>query len=160
VEELIIRFGSSEGPRGPTSDDVRKALADVESWLYEREEFSIEKVSNWRPDVVDGRRVIRCVMEPPYTTAATFFLESSPRPIGWIVTYYDPDGNQYALADSLNDSAQYVEGMCCGGPLTVRADCLVPLKVAYDALTHFVEQQGRSPEHSWVNWRSAIRFSV
>lgn len=160
MEELIIRFGSIEGPRSPTSDDVRKAMEDVESWVYQREEFSIEKVSNWRPEVIDGRRVIRCVMEPPYATIATFFLERNPSPIGWFVTYHDPDGSQFALAESVNSAAQYIVGMCCGGPLTVRADCLVPLKVAYEALAYFVEHQDRSPVHSWVNWRYAIRFNV
>ena len=158
--ELVIRFGSIEGPRSPTGDDVRKALADVESWVYHREEFSIEKVSNWRPEVVDGRLVIRCVMDPPYMTAATFGLEGSSTSLGWFITYCVSKQDQFALAASINDEAPYVEGMCCGGPLTVRKDCLVPLGAAHEALTYFVERHGQSPDHLWVNWARAIRFSV
>src|SRR5688572_25294326 len=80
LEELVIRFGAIEGPRNPTSEDVRRTLEDVESWTYQRGEYSIEKISNWRPEVIDGRQVIRCVMECPYATAATFFLEGNPTP--------------------------------------------------------------------------------
>lgn len=160
MEELVIRFGAMEGPRHPTSEDVRKALEDVESWTYQREEFSIEKVSNWRPEVIDGRQVIRCVMECPYATAATFFLEDNPKPIGWFVTYHAGKDSQFALATSVNDQAGYVEGMCCGGPLTVRRDCLVAFKAAHEALTYFVERQERSPNCSWVKWTNAIRFDM
>ncbi len=158
MEELVIRFGAIEGARSPTSDDVRKALEDVESWVHQREEFSIEMVSNWRPDVLDGQRVIRCVMEPPYATAATFYLEGNPTPVGWFVTYHAQDRSQFALAASANDESGYIEGICCGGPLRVRTDCLVPLKVAHEALTYFVQQRDRSPSHSWVNWKIAIRL--
>jgi hypothetical protein len=158
LEELVIRFGATEGPRNPTRDDVRKVLEDIEACVHQREDFSIEKVSNRRPDVINGRRVIRDVSEPPRAIAAAFYLKGNPTPIGWFVTHHASDGSQLALAALANNEAEHIEGMCCGGPLTVRSDCLVPLKVAHEALTYFVEQGDRSPGHSWVNLGSAIRF--
>jgi hypothetical protein len=158
VDELVIRFGAIEVARCPTSDDVRKALEDVESWVHQREDFSIEKASNWRPELIDGQLVIHCVKEPPYATAATFYLERNPTPVGWFVTYHAEDCSQFALAAPLRAEAGYIEGICCGGPLTVRTDCLVPLKLALEALAYFVQQRDRSPSHSWVDWNIALRF--
>jgi hypothetical protein len=150
MEELIIRFGSWEGPRNPTLDDIRKALEDIESGVCARPEFTIENVSNWKPEVRDGQQGIRCVMEGRYATAATFYKEGISVPLGWFVTCHDDDDSWFALAKADNKSGEFVAGICCGGPLTVRTSCLVPLAVALRALAYFAQHRGRSPDHTWL----------
>jgi hypothetical protein len=98
MEELIIRFGDTEGPRNPTELDVRKALEEIESGVCGRPEFTIENVSNWKPDVIDGRRVMRCRMEGKYMTAATFYHEGSAMAIGWFVHFRNENEHSFALS--------------------------------------------------------------
>jgi len=158
MEDLVIRFGAWEGPRNPTADDIRKALEDIESGACARPEFTIENVSNWKPEVRDGQRVIRCVMEGRYATAATFYDEGNPIPLGWFVTYHAEDDSRFALATADDGAGRYVEGICYGGPLTVRASCLVPLGVAFDALAYFAQHRNRSPNHTWLVESECYRF--
>jgi hypothetical protein len=158
MEELVIRFGSWEGPRNPTEDDIRKALEDIESGACARPEFTIERVSNWKPEVRDGRRVIRCVMEGRFATAATFYGEGSSIPLGWFIRYFAEENHSFALATAENNGNGFVEGICCGGPLTIRFSCLAPLKTALDALTYFAQHQDRSPNHTWLVESECYRF--
>src|SRR5688500_14777684 len=100
MDDLIIRFGSWEGPRNPKGSDIRKAMEDVETFALQREEFTIEKVSNWKPEAIEGRRVIRHLNEGPYVTAATVGHEGSKSILGWLVLFYGKDNQGYALAAS------------------------------------------------------------
>jgi hypothetical protein len=156
MDELVIRFGYWEGPRNPTAVDLRQALEDIESGQCARPEFTIENVSNWKPEVVDGRRVMHCLSEGRYVHAATFYREGNPAPLGWFVLYNAEDRNRFALSTISEDMA-FVDGICCGGPLTVRASCVVPMAVALDALVYFTQYRDRSLAHRWVEqpafWR-------
>jgi hypothetical protein len=150
MEELVIRFGSWEGPRNPNSEHIRQALEDIESGACGRPEFTIENVSNWKPAIENGRRVVRHVMEGRYTSAATFYIKGNSTPLGWFVCYHAEDDSMFALAAADNNEGKYVEGICCGGPLAVRTICLVSPKLALDALAYFAQYRDRSPDHSWI----------
>jgi hypothetical protein len=158
MEELVIRFGSSEGARNPTVADIRKAIDDVESFALQREEFSIENVSNWKPDIIEGRQVIRWLNEGPYVTAATFGRESSPEVLGWIVLFHGHDKQSYALATPGALESDFLEGYYCGGPLTIRSGCLVLKAMALEALIYFVEHRDRSPLFEWLHSSKIYRF--
>src|SRR5262245_32362954 len=121
MEEIVIRHGCSEGPRSPSLADVEQALGDIESGRAQRPEFSIEYVSNWKREVVDGRQVTRMVLEGRYITVARFYPDDESGPSGWIMLFREDDDG-YALATDNRRDAAFVEGCCCGGPLTVRAN--------------------------------------
>ena len=150
MDELVIRFGSWEGPRNPTAEDIRQALEAIESGACGRPEFTIESVGNWQPMVENGNRGIRCIMQGRYVSAATFYREDSSTALGWFVSYHAEDDSRLVLTTADNDGGKYVEGICCGAPMIVRTKCLVPSPVALDALAYFAQKRDRSPEHSWV----------
>ena len=149
MEDLIIRFGQTEGPRNPTASDVRDALESIESGACRRPEFTIENVSNWKREIINGRRVIRCVLEGRYMSAATFYSEGAPIALGWSVLYHDEQKQGFVLSSGGNPCPE-LEGICCGAPLKTRASCVVPLPLALAALTYFVHYRNRSPNHEWL----------
>jgi hypothetical protein len=158
MEELVIRFGATEGSRNPTALDVRKALEDIESGVCRRPAFSIENVSNWKPEVIDSRQVIRCVLKGRYVTAATFYRENSEKAVGWSVRFYDETKKSFALSFDGGRDSEFLEGICCGGPLKIRASCVVPFEVALSALTYFAQHRDRSSTHEWLPAANAYRF--
>jgi hypothetical protein len=150
MKELIIRYGATEGPRNPTASDIREAIADIQSGANSRSEFTIENVDNWKPDVIDGRPVIRYLLEGQYIHAATFYHESSEEPIGWVIIFHDELKKGYVLRCGNRQQSELVEGICCGGPLTTRQDCIVAAQLALSVLTYFAECGDRSPNHEWL----------
>jgi hypothetical protein len=159
MDELVIRFGAWEGPRSPSEDDIRKALEDIESGVCKRPEFTIENVSNWKQEVWNGKQVVRCVMEGRYTTAATFYEETNPIPLGWLIRYHDEDDSRFALTMPTVKGSEFLEGICCGGPLTIRTSCLVPLAMALEALAYFARYQARSPHQAWLAESECYRLT-
>src|SRR5262245_22460921 len=124
MEELVLGFGCDRGPRNPSVEDVKKAMDDIAANESLRPEFSIENASNWKSEVVDGRLITRVVMEGKSVTIARFYPESSERQPGWNVVLHDDDC-WFILATYVCPDCELVEGYCCGGPLTVRANCIV-----------------------------------
>jgi hypothetical protein len=115
-------------------------------------------VSNWKPEIIDGKRFIRCVLEGRYSTAATFYREGTHKALGWTVLFHDSDKHCFAAALPGAQGTDFVEGICCGGPLTIRCGCLVPLDLALAALTYFAQHRDRSPECEWLSEREFYRF--
>lgn len=158
MDELIIRFGATEGPRNPTALDIRKALEDIESGVRRRPEFTIENVSNWKPALIDGRRVIRCVSEGRWISAATLYREDSETALGWVVFFQDEIKKSYALSSNGSRETEFLEGICCGGPSKICASCVVSLDAAHAALTYFAQCRDRSPIHEWLPRADVQRF--
>jgi hypothetical protein len=157
MEEIVIRHGCSEGPRNPSLADVEWALADVESGRDPRPEFSIEYVSNWKREVIDGREVTRAALEGRYMTVARFYPDDQATPGGWFMLFrQDDDG--YALATDSRSDAPFVEGTCCGGPLTVRANCVVPPGLVLAAVGPYLSRRERCPSSSWLPESQVYRY--
>lgn len=149
MEEIVIRHGCSEGPRSPTLADVEQALADIESGREQRPEFSIEYVSNWRPGVLDGRPVTHMVLEGQYITVARFYPDDETEPGGWFVLFHE-DEEGFALAQNGRPDTPFVEGWCCGGPLTVRGSCIVPAALVLTAVGPYLSRRERCGASSWL----------
>jgi hypothetical protein len=149
MEEIVIRHGCSEGPRSPTLADVEQALADIESGRDQRPEFSIEYVSNWKREVIDGQQVTRMGLEGRYITVARFYPEDEAASGGWFVLFRE-DEDGYALALDDRQDAPFIEGSCCGGPLTVRANCIVPAERVLAAVGPYLSRRERCPASSWL----------
>src|SRR5438552_16334302 len=113
MEELIIRFGNSEGARNPTDQDIRTALEQIKSGVCRRPEFTIENVNNWKTEVIAGLRRIRCILEGRYISAATFYLEGSMLAIGWVVVFYDELKKSFVLCEDASHESAVIEEICC-----------------------------------------------
>jgi hypothetical protein len=157
MEEIVIRHGCSEGPRSPSLADVEQALADIEAGRDQRPEFSIEYVSNWTREVVEGRQVTRMVLEGRYITVARFYPDDETAPGGWFVLFREDDDGYALVTDSCPD-APFVEGSCCGGPLTVRANCIVPPSLVLSAVGPYLSRRERCPLSSWLPESQIYRF--
>jgi hypothetical protein len=149
MEEIVIRHGCREGPRCPSLIDVERALADLESGRDQRPEFSIEYVSNWKHELIDGQPATRMVCEGRYLTVARFYPDDDTVGGGWFVLFCD-NGRSYALARDDRRDAPFVEGCCCGGPLTVRANCIVPAERVLVAVAPYLTQRERCPASHWL----------
>jgi len=149
VEEIVIRHGCSEGPRSPTLADVERALAGIESGRDPRPEFSIEYVSNWRHGVENGRPVTHMVLGGRYVTVARFYPDDEAEPGGWFVLFREDDDG-FALARDGRPDAPFVEGCCCGGPLTVRRNCVVPAALVLSAVGPYLSRRERCEASSWL----------
>lgn len=95
-------------------------MADIESGRDQRPcpEFSIEYVSSWKREIVDGQEVVMCMeCEGRYITV---YPDDETKPGGWFVLFRE-DEDGYALTLDDHPDCPFVEGSCCGGPLEVRA---------------------------------------
>lgn len=149
MEEIVIRHGCSEGTRGPSVVDVEQALANIESGRDLRPEFSIEYVSNWKRDVIDGQQVIHMVCAGRYITVARFYPDDPVVAEGWLVLFQDYDDGFVLALDGRLD-APFVEGNCCGGPLTVRSNCVVPAAQVLTAVKPYLSRRERCSESNWL----------
>lgn len=149
MEEIIIRHGATEGIRNPSLADVERALADIESGRDERPEFSIEYVSNWREEWLDGRRVIRTTYEGPSVEVARFSTDDGDSSGGWHVVFREGE-ESYSLAFDERQDASFVEGICCGGPLTLRENRVVPVGRVLAAVEPFLSRRERCPVSNWL----------
>lgn len=156
MEEIVIRHGCTEGPRSPTLLDVERALADIESGRDQRPEFTIEYVSNWQPGILDGRPVTHMVCRGRYITIARFYPDDKPTAAGWFVLFREDDDG-YALARDRRPDAPFVEGCCCGGPLTVRKNCIVPTALVLVAVQPYLSRRERYELSNWLPELQVIR---
>jgi hypothetical protein len=157
MEEIVIRHGCYEGPRSPSLADVERALADIESGRDQRDEFSIQYVSNWKRDVVDGRPVLHMVLRGRYITVARFYPDDKVVSGGWFVLFREGEEG-YALALDERRDAPFVEGICCGGPLTVRANCIVPTARVLAAVGPYLRRRERCPVSNWLPESQVYHF--
>jgi hypothetical protein len=149
MEEIIIRHGATEGIRNPSLADVERALADIETCQNERPEFSIEYLGNRREEWLDGHRVTRTTYEGPRVLVARFYTNQGDSSGGWYVVFRDGE-QSYALAFDERQDAPFVEGICCGGPLTLRENCIVPVGRVLAAVEPFLSRRERCPVSYWV----------
>lgn len=149
MEEIVIRHGCDEGPRNPSLADVEQALADIESGRGLRPEFTIEYVSNWKREMIDGQRVISMGCEGRYIMVARFYPDDESVARGWFVLFKE-DEDGYALTQDNQEDAPFVEGCCCGGPLTVRANCIVPAERVLAAVGPYLTRRERCPASNWL----------
>jgi hypothetical protein len=99
--------------------------------------------------VIDGREVTRMVLEGRYITVARFYPDDAATPSGWLVLFRE-DEDGYALASDSRPDAPYVEGSCCGGPLTLRANCIVPPVLVLAAVGRYLSRRERCAVSSWL----------
>jgi hypothetical protein len=149
MEEIVIRHGCKEGPRNPSLSDVERALDDIETGLDRRPEFSIGCVSNWKPTVVDGREATWMVLEGRYITIARFYPDDDAARQGWSVVFHEEE-DSYALASDNRPDAPFVEGVCHGGPLAIRANCIVSSELALAAVEPYLSRRERCASSNWL----------
>jgi hypothetical protein len=149
MEEIVIRHGCSEGPRNPTLADVEQALSDIEFGRDQRPEFSIEYVSNWKHEIEDGHQVTRMLSEGRWIGVARFYPDDETTRGGWLVLFREDDDG-YALATDMRTDAPFVEGSCCGGPLTIRANCIVPASLVLTAVGPYLSGRERCRASNWL----------
>jgi hypothetical protein len=157
MEQIVMRHGCSEGPRNPSLVDVEQALADIESGRDQRPEFSIEYVSNWKREIEEGREVARMLSEGRWLGVARFYPDDETAPGGWLVLFREDDDG-YALAADKRTDAPFVEGSCCGGPLTVRANCIVPASMVIAAVGPYLSRRERCPSSTWLPESQIYQF--
>jgi hypothetical protein len=141
VEELIIRLGGDKGPRNPSIADVTELMKRIETGECSRPEFTIESVS---------KRV--------WMSVARFSPGVQEEARGWLVIFAEENKARFALSGAGQDKGQFIEGTCCGGPLTMKAICNVESGIALEAIEYFLTQRNRSPKHSWVEESKVYSF--
>lgn len=166
MEAKAIRWGFGIGsfdppPSPATLDDVARAMDNIVSGRNSRPEFTVEYVTRRRRDVVDGRDVYHQGSGTPYLILCHFLPDDESAPDGWLLFYEPDDGLEdpalglFVLALEGGRDARFVEGNCCGGPLTVRSDFIVPPALVLSAAGPYLSRGGRSPT---LNWQREIHL--
>jgi hypothetical protein len=159
MEAIVIRWGAGNfGPPPPpaTLDDVARALDGIASGRLPRPEFTLEYVTSRRFEDYHGRQSIVWVPGRPHLGVAHFMPDDETIPAGWSVLFdegredIDPDKGRYILAVDDRRDAPFVEGNCCGAPLTVRSNSIVPAAVVLSVAAAFLSRGERAPTLSWL----------
>jgi hypothetical protein len=158
MEQLVIRFGCDEVIRNPTITDVQKVMDDTMNNESLRPECSIENASNCKSRIGNSNEFSRCVLEGKYVTFSKYNPQDLKTRSGWIVTCHDDENTGFFLMSDSKSDSKLVEGICYGGILTVRTDCIVSSDEALDAIAYFLEERDRSTKHSWLEVRLAVRI--
>jgi hypothetical protein len=160
VEQLVIRFGCDEVIRNPTITDVQKVMDDIRNNDTLLPECSIENTSNCKSSIGNSKEFSRCVLKGKYVTLSKYSYHDLTRQPGWVVTCHDDEDNGFFLLSENKSNSKLVEGICYGGILAVRTDCIVSFDEALHAIAYFLEERDRSPKRSWLEVRAALRMST